>query len=232
MVEDDPSTRRSVELALRADGYACDIAGLGEDGIRLGERNLYDLLILDLMLPDIVGYEVLRRLRASGVTTPVLILSSLWEKDAKIKGLNFGADDYLAKPFDYRELLARIRAILRRAKVQSETVLQAGRLAVNIATRTATIDHQVVKFSELEFRLVEQLALRKGNTLTKEMLHAHLYRGREKPDSNAVNVFICSIRKKLAATSSGEAFIHTVWGEGFVLRESYAVRALRTRAAA
>src|SRR5262245_54200501 len=124
LVEDDTATAKSIEMMLRSEGYVCDTTDLGEDGLEIGKLYDYDIILLDLMLPDIDGYEVLRRLRASQVRTPILILSGLAELDAKIKGLGFGADDYLTKPFDKRELIARIQAIVRRSKGHSDSVIK------------------------------------------------------------------------------------------------------------
>src|SRR5687767_1619761 len=144
LVEDDTATAKSIEMMLRSEGYVCDTTDLGEDGLEIGKLYDYDIILLDLMLPDIDGYEVLRRLRASQVRTPILILSGLAELDAKIKGLGFGADDYLTKPFDKRELIARIQAIVRRSKGHSDSVIRTGKLTVNPDTLTAEVDTQSV----------------------------------------------------------------------------------------
>ena len=130
LVEDDSSVAKSIELMLHSEGFIVDSTDLGEDGLEIGKLYDYDIIILDLMLPDIDGYEVLRRLRSARVTTPILILSGLSELDHKIKGLGVGADDYLTKPFDKRELIARIQAIVRRSKGHSDSVIRTGRLTV------------------------------------------------------------------------------------------------------
>src|SRR5919112_3004982 len=140
VIEDDAATATGIELMLKKADFICDTTDLGEDGLEIGKLYDYDLIILDLMLPDIDGYEVLRRLRAARVRTPILILSGLAELDHKIKGLGFGADDFLTKPFDRRELLARIQAIVRRSKGHSESVIKTGKLTVNLDTRTVTSD--------------------------------------------------------------------------------------------
>ena len=126
LVEDDSNTAQSIALLLKSEGFICDTTDLGEDGLEIGKLYDYDIILLDLMLPDIDGYEVLRRLRAARVNTPILILSGLNEMDSKLKGLGFGADDYLTKPFDRRELIARIQAIVRRSKGHSELVIKTG----------------------------------------------------------------------------------------------------------
>jgi two-component system cell cycle response regulator CtrA len=166
LVEDDTATAKSIEMMLRSEGYVCDTTDLGEDGLEIGKLYDYDIILLDLMLPDIDGYEVLRRLRASQVRTPILILSGLAELDAKIKGLGFGADDYLTKPFDKRELIARIQAIVRRSKGHSDSVIRTGKLTVNLDTRTAEVDSQPLHLTGKEYGILELLSLRKGTTLT------------------------------------------------------------------
>src|SRR5215813_9422448 len=137
LVEDDSSTAQSIELMLKSESFIVDSTDLGEDGLEIGKLYDYDIILLDLMLPDIDGYEVLRRLRAARVRTPILILSGLAELDHKIKGLGFGADDYLTKPFDRRELIARIQAIVRRSKGHSESTIRTGKLIVNLDTASS-----------------------------------------------------------------------------------------------
>ena len=219
LVEDDANTAQSIELILKSEGYIVDTTDLGEDGLEIGKLYDYDIIILDLMLPDIDGYEVLRRLRSSRVNTPILILSGLSELDNKIKGLGFGADDYLTKPFDRRELLARIQAIVRRSKGHSESVIKTGKLTVNLDTRTVEVETQPLHLTGKEYGILELLSLRKGTTLTKEMFLNHLYGGMDEPELKIIDVFICKLRKKLANASDGKNYIETVWGRGYVLRE-------------
>ena len=169
LVEDDSSVAKSIELMLHSEGFIVDSTDLGEDGLEIGKLYDYDIIILDLMLPDIDGYEVLRRLRSARVTTPILILSGLSELDHKIKGLGVGADDYLTKPFDKRELIARIQAIVRRSKGHSDSVIRTGRLTVNLDTRTVEVDSSPLHLTGKEYQMLELLSLRKGTTLTKEM---------------------------------------------------------------
>ena len=219
LVEDDSSIQKSIELMLQTEGYIVDSTDLGEDGLEIGKLYDYDIIILDLMLPDIEGFEVLRRLRAARVTTPILILSGLSELDHKIKGLGFGADDYLTKPFDKRELIARIQAIVRRSKGHSDSVIRTGRLTVNLDTRTVEVDSQPLHLTGKEYGILELLSLRKGTTLTKEMFLNHLYGGMDEPELKIIDVFVCKLRKKLAAATSGDNYIETVWGRGYVLRD-------------
>ena len=219
LVEDDQATAKTIELMLKSEGYVCDSTDLGEDGLEIGKLYDYDIIVLDLMLPDMDGYEVLRRLRAARVDTPILILSGLNEPDSKIKGLGVGADDYLTKPFDKRELIARIQAIVRRSKGHAQSIIETGRLTVNLDTRTAEIDERPLHLTGKEYGILELLALRKGTTLTKEMFLNHLYNGRDEPELKIIDVFVCKLRKKLSEATGGENYIETVWGRGYVLRD-------------
>src|SRR5580692_4762989 len=219
LVEDDAATAASIELMLRKENFICDTTDLGEDGLEIGKLYDYDIIILDLLLPDMDGYEVLRRLRAARVRTPILILSGLGELDHKIRGLGFGADDFLTKPFDRRELIARIQAILRRAKGYSESTIRTGKLVVNLDTRVVTVDDHPVHLTGKEYGILELLSLRKGTTLTKEMFLNHLYGGMDEPELKIIDVFVCKLRKKLAQAAGGENYIETVWGRGYVLRD-------------
>lgn len=219
LVEDDISVANSIVTMLRAEGFIVDTTDLGEDGLEIGKIYDYDIILLDLMLPDIDGYEVLHRLRAARVETPILILSGLTEMQHKVKGLGYGADDYLTKPFHKSELIARIHAIIRRSKGHAQSIISAGRLAVNLDTRTVEVDGQPVHLTGKEYAILELLALRKGTTLTKEMFLNHLYGGIDEPELKIIDVFVCKLRKKLSVATSGESYIETVWGRGYVLRE-------------
>ncbi|TNE28454.1 MAG: response regulator transcription factor [Alphaproteobacteria bacterium] len=219
LVEDDPSVAKSIELMLKSDGYTVDTTDLGEDGLEIGKLYDYDIIILDLMLPDMDGYEVLKRLRAAKVETPILILSGLSELDSKIKGLGYGADDYLTKPFDKRELLARIQAIVRRSKGHAQNIIQTGDLTVNLDSRTVEVGGKSVHLTSKEYSILELLSLRKGATLTKEMFLNHLYGGMDEPELKIIDVFVCKLRRKIAEVAEGKNYIETVWGRGYVLRD-------------
>ncbi|KPF88076.1 chemotaxis protein CheY [alpha proteobacterium AAP38] len=220
LVEDDAAMQKSIQLMLSAEGgYIVDATSLGEDGLEIGKLYDYDIIILDLMLPDMDGYEVLRRLRASRVNTPILILSGLSDLDNKIKGLGFGADDYLTKPFDKRELIARVQAIIRRSKGHSESIIRTGKLTVNLDAKTATVEGAPLHLTGKEYGILELLSLRKGTTLTKEMFLNHLYGGMDEPELKIIDVFVCKLRKKLTTATEGDNYIETVWGRGYVLRD-------------
>jgi len=218
LIEDDPSTSKSIELMLSAEGFNIYSTDLGEEGIDLGKLYDYDIILLDLNLPDMHGYDVLKKLRISKVTTPILILSGMVELENKVKGLGFGADDYLTKPFYKEELVARIQAIIRRSKGHAESIIRTGKLSVNLDKKTVEIDGQRVHLTGKEYAMLELLSLRKTTTLTKEMFLNHLYGGMDEPELKIIDVFICKLRKKLASIS-GENYIETVWGRGYVLRD-------------
>ena len=219
LVEDDPTTSHSIEMMLTSAGMVLDTTDMGEDGLEIGKLYDYDIIILDLMLPDMDGYEVLRRLRSSKVETPVLILSGLTEADKKVKGLGTGADDYLTKPFNKEELIARIHAIVRRSKGHSDSIIRTGKLSVNLDAHTVEVDDKPVHLTGKEYGILELLSLRKGTTLTKEMFLNHLYNGMDEPELKIIDVFVCKLRKKLSTVATDETYIHTVWGRGYVLRD-------------
>ncbi len=219
LVEDDPTAAQSIEMMLRSESYICDVTDMGEDALEIGKLYDYDIIVLDLMLPDMDGYQVLRRLRAARVKTPVLILSGLNGSDDKIKGLDVGADDYLTKPFDRRELIARIQTIVRRSRGHSESTVKTGKLTVNLDTRTVEVDGQPLHLTGKEYGILGLLSLRKGTTLTKEVILNDLYGGMDEPELKIIDVFICKLRKKLNAATGGEDYIKTVWGRGYTLRD-------------
>jgi len=219
LVEDDPAMAQSLELMLKSASMVVDTTDLGEDGLEIGKLYDYDIIILDLMLPDMDGMEVLRRLRDARVETPVLILSGLAESEMKVKGLGSGADDYLTKPFDKNELMARIQAIVRRSQGHSQSIIKTGKLAVNLDTSTVDVEGRPIHLTGKEYGILELLSLRKGTTLTKEMFLNHLYGGMDEPELKIIDVFICKLRKKLGDATGGDNYIETVWGRGYVLRD-------------
>jgi len=197
LIEDEPTTARAIELMLTTEGFNVYSTDLGEEGLDLGKLYDYDIILLDLNLPDMHGYDVLKKLRVAKVQTPVLILSGISEMDSKVRSFGFGADDYVTKPFHREELVARIHAVVRRSKGHSQSVIRTGK----------------------EYAMLELLSLRKGTTLTKEMFLNHLYGGMDEPELKIIDVFICKLRKKLAHACGGENYIETVWGRGYVLRD-------------
>ena len=217
LIEDEPTTAKAIELMLTTEGFNVYSTDLGEEGLDLGKLYDYDIILLDLNLPDMHGYEVLKKLRVAKVQTPVLILSGIAEMDSKIRSFGFGADDYVTKPFHRDELVARIHAVVRRSKDHSQPAIRTGKLAVNLDDKTAEVDGARVHLTGKEYAILELLTIRKGTTLTKEMLLNHLYGGMDEPCLKIIDVFVCKLRKKLSSASGGENYIETVWGRGYVL---------------
>ncbi len=219
LVEDDPTTSRSIELMLTHANLNVYCTDLGEEGIDLAKLYDYDLILLDLNLPDMNGHEVLRQLRLARVETPILILTGVDDTENKLKGFGFGADDYMTKPFHREELVARIHAIIRRSKGHAQSIIRTGKIAVNLDAKTVDVDGKPVHLTGKEYQMLELLSLRKGTTLTKEMFLNHLYGGMDEPELKIIDVFICKLRKKLAEVTEGDNYIETVWGRGYVLRD-------------
>ena len=219
LIEDDSATAQSIELMLKSEDFNVYRTEFGEEGVDLGKLYDYDIILLDLNLPDMSGYDVMRTLRVSKVKTPILILSGLAGIDDKVRGLGFGADDYMTKPFHKDELVARILAIVRRSKGHAESIITTGELKVNLGTKTVEVAGQRVHLTGKEYQMLELLSIRKGTTLTKEMFLNHLYGGLDEPELKIIDVFICKLRKKLASATGGKSYIETVWGRGYVLRE-------------
>ena len=225
LIEDDPTVTKSIELMLRSEDIDVQTTELGQDGLDLGSVFLYDLILLDLNLPDMSGFDVLRSLRLGKIKTPVLILSGLNGIEQKVKGLGLGADDYLTKPFQSDELIARIRAILRRSGDQVESVIRCGDLTLKLDQKRAQMGRRDLGLTTKEYQMLELLAMRQGTPITKDMFLGHLYGGMDEPDQKIIDVFICKLRKKLMQASGGKDYIETIWGRGYVLRNPEPVRA-------
>ncbi|MEO8926092.1 MAG: response regulator transcription factor [Caulobacteraceae bacterium] len=218
LIEDDRAVARGIELMLKSEGFNVYTTDLGEEGVDLGKIYDYDLILLDLNLPDMSGMDVLRNLRVGKINTPVMILSGSSEIDTKVKTLGGGADDYMTKPFNKDELVARIHAVVRRSKGHAQSVIRTGEIAVNLDGKTVEVNGMRVHLTGKEYQMLELLSLRKGTTLTKEMFLNHLYGGMDEPELKIIDVFICKLRKKLKAAAR-DHHIETVWGRGYVLRD-------------
>ncbi len=227
LVEDDPATSRSIELMLTHANLNVYCTDLGEDGVDLAKLYDYDLILLDLNLPDMSGHEVLRQLRLAKIDTPILILSGSDDTDNKIRGFGFGADDYMTKPFHREELIARIHAIIRRSKGHAQSIIRTGAVSVNLDAKTVEANGKTIHLTGKEYQILELLSLRKGTTLTKEMFLNHLYGGMDEPELKIIDVFIGKLRKKLAEATGGDNYIETVWGRGYVMRDPVPEMALR-----
>ena len=219
LIEDDSATAQSIKLMLRSEGFNVYTTDLGGEGVELGKLYPYEIILLDLNLPDMSGYGVLRTLRVAKVKTPILILSGLAKLGPKVKGLGLGADGYMTKPFDRDELIARIHSIVRRSHGHALSVIQSGGLTLNIDNKTVEVNGIRVHLTAKEYQMMELLILRSGATISREMFLNHLYGGLDEPDFKIIDVFICKLRKKLVSASGGKNYIETVWGRGHVLRE-------------
>ncbi len=218
LIEDDAMVSRGIEMVLTRDGFNVYATELGEEGVDLGRLYDFDLILLDLNLPDMGGAEVLRALRNAGVETPVMILTGSAEVGLKVRSLGGGADDYLTKPFHKDELVARIHAIVRRSRGHSQSVIRTGDIVVNLDGKTVEVKGERVHLTGKEYQMLELLSLRKGTTLTKEMFLNHLYGGMDEPELKIIDVFICKLRKKLKMAANDHC-IETVWGRGYMLQD-------------
>jgi two-component system cell cycle response regulator CtrA len=225
LIEDDSATAQSIELMLKSESFNVYSTDLGEEGIDLGKIYDYDIILLDLNLPDVSGFDVLRKLRVSKVKSPVLILSGLTAIEDKIKGLGYGADDYMTKPFHKDELVARIQALVRRSKGHAQSVISTDDLCINLETKMVEVHGERVYLTDKEYQMLELLTLRRGTTLSKEIFLSHLYGGMDEPDMKIIDVFICKVRKKLANASGGKNYIETVWGRGYLMPDQGEVAA-------
>jgi two-component system, OmpR family, response regulator len=211
VVEDEPDLLSSLLKALREEGYAADGAADGEEGLYHAESCDYDAVVLDVMLPGIDGWEVLRRLRQQK-KTPVLMLTARDAVRDRVRGLDTGADDYVVKPFDLDELLARLRALIRRAASQTESRLQVGDLCLDMAARTVSLRGEPVVLTAREYALLEFLVLHRGKVVTRTMLYEHLFDENDSTLSNLLDVHVSNLRKKL-----GHEFITTRRGHGYCI---------------
>jgi two-component system, cell cycle response regulator CtrA len=218
LIEDDTVVAQSLELMLRTESFQVQTSAYGEEGVQIASRGQHDLIVLDLNLPDISGYDVLRGLRAIRNTTPVLILSGLGDIESKVRGFGFGADDYLMKPFHKDELVARIHAVLRRSRPVEEQVIRCGDLVINEARQMAEVAGTQIPLTTREYQLLTLLGRRQGATLTKEMVISQMYGGMDEPKQKIIDVYVCKLRKKIV-TACGKDYIETIWGRGFRLRD-------------
>jgi two-component system, cell cycle response regulator CtrA len=219
LIGKDEATTATVKMMPRAKNFICVTTDLGEDSLEIHKLHDYDIILFDLSVPEVKSYEVLRRLRRARVRTPVLILLGFAELEQRIKDLGFGANDFLTKPFDRSELIARIEAIACCSKDHCESTIRTGKLVVNLATREVSVEDRSVHLTGKEYGVLELLSLRKSTTLTKEMFLDHLYSGMGEPELKIIDVFVCKLRKKLAEATGGSHYIETVWGRGYRLRD-------------
>ncbi|MDR1034715.1 MAG: response regulator transcription factor [Holosporales bacterium] len=219
VVEDEISIAHRIESACSADGLLCHLVATGTEALEMLKFYDYEAVVLDLVLPDINGFEIISRIRAIKNMTPIMILSGLSSIDDKVKCLTLGADDYLTKPFSKVELLARIYAIIRRTAGHSSSVIVIGPLEVDLKRRCVRVNGKEIALTGKEYSILELLALKKGSVLAKETFLNHIYGGMDEPEVKIIDVFICKLRKKIAELTGGLNFIETIWGRGYTLRE-------------
>ncbi len=218
LIEDDLTLARGIAAMLQPCGMTVEATDSGAEGLERAQGGSHDLILLDLVLPDMTGHEALRRLRAAGVGTPVLMLSGMATPAAKVLAFNLGADEFMAKPFDREELVARIKAVLRRTKGLARPTLTLGALTIELGSQKVSVQGRDVRLTGREYGVLELLALRKGTVQTKDAFMAHLYGGMDEPEAKIIDVFICKLRRKLAEAGA-DNLIGTVWGRGYVMRD-------------
>lgn len=220
LIEDERSLSRSIQMMLERADHVVTATAFGRDGIDLAKVYDYDIILLDLGLPDISGHDVVRLMRMFDVATPILILTGETGQESKLRGFGLGADDYTTKPFSHDELLARINAIVRRSKAHSSPQISCGPISIDLNKKMASVFGKELSLARKEYQVLEILVLNKGMTMSKEIFLDHLYGGMDEPDHKIIDVFICKLRKKIKAATKGESLIETVWGTGYVLRDT------------
>ena len=216
LVEDDRLLSDALSRMLELSGFTVYVTGYGEDALDLARAYRFDVVVLDLTLPDMAGQQVLQQLHQTRPDTPVIILSGESDVEAKIENFMEGADDYITKPFHRDELLARIHAVLRRARSAAPQEVEIGSLVIDLVAHRAMVAGLPVPLTGKEYACLEFLATRRGMTVTKEMFLAHLYGGRDEPEMKIIDVFICKLRRKLSDAGAA-GVIETVWGRGYTI---------------
>jgi len=211
IVEDEEDLRRGLEQALREEGYAVDGSSEGSDALYKAETWDYDAIVLDIMLPGLDGWEILQRLRRKK-KTPVLLLTARDAVPDRVRGLDLGADDYLVKPFDLGELLARVRSLIRRAAAAPNPVMTLGAVSINTVARTIAVEGSEIALTAREYALIEYLATRRGKVVSRTELYDHLFAEEDESYSNLLDVHVCNLRRKL-----GKDLIQTRRGHGYVI---------------
>lgn len=221
LIEDDPNTSRLIQRFLSDEDFSCDCVTTGEEALQISRVYDYDVIVLDIKLPDVNGHDLLRRLRDSAIKAPILVLSGFQSVRDKVKALGFGADDYMTKPFVSDELIVRLKALQRRSRGHSSSVIKVGAIELDMDTKTITVNGTPMELTGKEYQILEFLLMRKGATVTKGNFLNHLYNGMDEPEQKIIDVFMCKVRGKLEKMIGpvGRQYIETIWGRGYVLRE-------------
>ena len=218
MVENELVEARTIEVALRGLAAVVEHVSSADEAIELTRFYSYDIIVMDIQLPGMDGYDAIRRLRAEKVETPILIVSGLNQPQCKVRGLGVGADDFLTKPFYIGEFIARIQAIIRRSRGFCKSVINIGDLSLDIENREARVNDITIHLTGKEYAVLELLIMRKGIVQTKEAFLNHLYGGLDEPEIKIIDVFICKLRKKLSKYNISNIIV-TVWGRGYVIKD-------------
>jgi two-component system, cell cycle response regulator CtrA len=221
LIEDDSATAKTIQAVLCAENIVCDISESGHEAFEIGSIYNYDVIVLDLSLPDINGHDLLHKFREASIHTPILILSGMQAVQEKVKALGFGADDYMTKPFNIDELIVRLRALSRRAEGHPSSMIQVGDICLNLDTQTIKVKGLRLDLTGKEYQILEFLMIRKGATVTKNNFLNRLYSGLDEPEEKIIDVFMCKIRRKLESVlgEEGKHYIETIWGRGYILRD-------------
>ena len=230
LVEADGFANRALVALMRANGVIVDQIDTGADALDLARHYDYDAMVMDMALPDGDGADVVRRVRAARIDTPIILMAAADRPQARVKAFSMGADDVVTKPIDHSELFARMQAIIRRSKGYSQATLRCGSVELSLDSHEVTVEGRPVKLTGKEYAILELLVLRKGMVLTKEVFLNHLYGGMDEPEMKIIDVFICKLRKKLAEAGAA-SLISTVWGRGYMVRDAAAHPMLATVAA-
>lgn len=219
VVDDEIEIAQRISTVCASDGLNCHKAESGSEALEMAQIYDYEAIILDILLPDICGFDIISRLRAINNTTPILILSGLTSTEDKVKSLTIGADDYITKPFSKSELLARIYALIRRAAGHSSSIIKIGPLELNMKQHKVSIYGNELFLTSKEYSILELLLIKRGSVLAKETFLNHIYGGFDEPDLKIIDVFICKLRKKISELAGNINLIETVWGRGYIVRD-------------
>lgn len=219
LIEDDDNFAKGMEETLSKEGFSIFTTRSGEEGVDLASVYNYQLAIVDMKLPDMAGHDVVKAIRASGKNFPIIILSGMADVEDKVRALQAGADDYVTKPFQRDELISRIWAVVRRSKGHSKSLIKTGKIALNLDSKMVECGSKQIQLTKKEYSMLELLSLRKGVALNKDVFLDYIYGGMDVPDDKIVDVYICKLRKKLTEVTGGEDYIHTIWGQGYMMRD-------------
>ncbi len=219
LIEDDSATAQSICLMLRSEGLIVHDRQKGSEGLHLAREGAYDMILLDLNLPDMSGYDLIKILRKERVGTPIIIISGLAGIQDQVKGLGIGADAYITKPFHKDLLVANMYAVIRRVRGHTRSVIEVGGLELNINEKSFKVDGSGLNLTSKEYALLELLTLRAGAVVTKTAILTHLYPEGRYPEEKIIDVFVSKVRKKISRLSGGVEYIGTIWGKGYTLRD-------------